>query len=1078
MKNIIIEVSEAGTAAARTFTYKVIVEGEVVMERTLTPVQTSEAREISSQYFSLLHGGGTGGKGYLPILGDGLFHLFLGGGWQEFGSKILPGGRLVIASTIPEVLQLPWELLRLPGQGELTVGLSDNFSVLRLPKKASELSSSSHELAAGPLRVLFLSADPQDFEEEELSILRAAEGVDMQLQICDTGTREELKSLAEAFRPHLVHLSGEGKMTGGEALFSLQDPGGRPDSMFAEELAAALKNSGTECVILGGRKSEPTPVMEMLCQKLAEHLPMAVAWNGPVSSSPELYRSLAAGKSLEEVLRNTVREMLKLGRERGTIEAYPVLYSTSEQSGLFTLKEKVESAAIIYEEQQALPGMTEGHAEGFVNRRRDLQRLLPAIREGSMHTLIITGPPGSGKSTLATHLARSLATLGYSILPIYGSPNNPISAARLLEAAGSQITAIERSEELKGVKNPALPVGERLKSLMEVLKANRILMVWDDLNLDGKTGKISDPPLAEFYLQMIKGMTISRAIITCQAVPADAVTLPSLVREWKLDGLSEAAFIRFILRDELAADRYRKGEVSYADLSGACSSYGKDLALLDQTRRALRTGVYSGDGDPVVKLSASLSPESRNALSRAAVYAIGMIPAGFAAVAGISEDAAIANLCEWQDLSLSYRVGKLWAVPSSARFLLLAGLSPEEQQSTQKKAGDFQRDLAESGRCAELVLSRLDCLLEARGNYIAAADLEEAIAVTARISGYLERRGYHSELIRLNQELLARQPNAESMNWIAQGYADQFYYTKAVEWYTRALEAAPNALSHQGMGMAYLGQRKYDQAKESLQKALEIFLAEGNRAGEAASLQGLASIDMVKKENAAAQEKLQKVAGILDSLGDQRGEAATLQEMARLDMIRRDYESARPRFLKSLELLRAMNDRAGEAYALFNLASLDQEKNDFALAEQEFQEALSIARELGDRRGEAANLHSLGVINSQAGEKEKATRNFREALRIFQELNDQPGEAGAFFQLGVLAVQSEKVQEGLRLMALSAVVLRNIKSGEVKNVEPMVERLASQLSYTQEQFMVMLQEVMQGYVKDRGSGLVDKALGK
>ena len=45
------------------------------------------------------------------------------------------------------------------------------------------------------------------------------------------------------------------------------------------------------------------------------------------------------------------------------------------------------------------------------------------------------------------------------------------------------------------------------KSWLEVLKASRILMVWDGLELDGKTGKISDPDLAEFYLQMLKGMT-------------------------------------------------------------------------------------------------------------------------------------------------------------------------------------------------------------------------------------------------------------------------------------------------------------------------------------------------------------------------------------------------------------------------------------------------------------------------------------------------------------------------------------------------------------------------------------------
>ena len=130
---------------------------------------------------------------------------------------------------------------------------------------------------------------------------------------------------------------------------------------------------------------------------------------------------------------------------------------------------------------------------------------------------------------------------------------------------------------------------------------------------------------------------------------------------------------------------------------------------------------------------------------------------------------------------------------------------------------------------------------------------------------------------------------------------------------------------------------------------------------------------------------------------------------------------------------------------------------------------------MGDRVGEAAILHSLGMIHSQAGEKEKAMKCFQDALQINQDLADKPGEAGAFFQLGAIAVQHGKMQEGLRLMALAAIVLRGIKSDDVKNVEPLVERLAAQLSYSQEQFMGLVQEVLQGYAKDRGWGMVERA---
>jgi tetratricopeptide (TPR) repeat protein len=200
--------------------------------------------------------------------------------------------------------------------------------------------------------------------------------------------------------------------------------------------------------------------------------------------------------------------------------------------------------------------------------------------------------------------------------------------------------------------------------------------------------------------------------------------------------------------------------------------------------------------------------------------------------------------------------------------------------------------------------------------------------------------------------------------------------------------------------------------------------------------------------------------------------------MARLDMSRCDYYAARQGLMKSMELLKAAGDRKGAAFALFNLASLDLEKGDFLLAGAQFAEVLTLFQEMGDRAGEAAIRHSLGMIHSQAGEKEKAVESFQKALRINQELADRPAEAGAFFQLGALAVQQDRMQEGLRLMALAAIVLRSIKSDDVKNVEPLVESLAAQLSLTQEQFMVLVQEVLQGYAKDHGWGLVEKAWGK
>ena len=416
----------------------------------------------------------------------------------------------------------------------------------------------------------------------------------------------------------------------------MQGPAGRADLRSAEEMACALKDSGLAGIILSGRQSEPPSALHLLCQRLAESIPLAVAWNAPTAATLPLYRALVAGQSMDEALLSVRREIsaasvpvpapaLSPSPTPVTVPV-PALYSIYDQQGIFDIQKRATVPATLCQELAALPGLTEGRAECFVDRRRDLQKLLPALREGGAQALIITGPDGVGKSALATHLARLLAPAGYSVLPIYSSPHNRISAARLLEAAVGHLSGIGEEAAAKSLKDPRRSVRERLQSLLDVLKASRILMVWDGLDLDGKTGKISDPDLAEFYLQMLKGMTTGRAIITCGALPADALTLPARAWQWKLEGLGQAAFIRYLLRDEAVADRYKKGEITFAGLAMHYHAASGHPARLAQTGKALGLGDLAASEDPLAKLTSRLGSASSHALSQAAVFSIAMSP--------------------------------------------------------------------------------------------------------------------------------------------------------------------------------------------------------------------------------------------------------------------------------------------------------------------------------------------------------------------------------------------------------------------------------------------------------------------
>ena len=196
--------------------------------------------------------------------------------------------------------------------------------------------------------------------------------------------------------------------------------------------------------------------------------------------------------------------------------------------------------------------MTAGYAEHFIGRRRALQRLLPALREGTLRTVLITGLGGAGKSTLATRLARILEDEGLRPIPVSSSAEKPLSTARLLQICGDIFLAAGQRDAYEILRDRALPEEDRLRYIVNVLSAGRYVLVLDNFetNLDETSRRILTPHLAEFYTQLLSDLVgDSRALITCRYQPADVPAFPAAVQEEALGDFPEGDFLKFLLRD-------------------------------------------------------------------------------------------------------------------------------------------------------------------------------------------------------------------------------------------------------------------------------------------------------------------------------------------------------------------------------------------------------------------------------------------------------------------------------------------------------------------------------------------------
>ena len=914
--------------------------------------------------------------------------------------------------------------------------------------------------------------------------------------------------------PQIVHLVGQGVVKDGQNYFAFEGSNGIADLKRSADILKAMP--GVQLVFLSGCQGKSPYVLANLGIELVRTgLPLAVSWPGSITDAESavgaFYGDLASGNTLESAAASMRHEIGAVNKPGAALLAFPYLYSRTDQSRTFDPLQRSILPRPLLSRQQPLEGATEGYTNNFVGRRRELQRLVPALREGTVKAIVLTGPHGSGKSILTVRLAEELESAGFTVVAVSSSVENPLSAARLIDNLGSAFNraaaerrALGRNDlaesiqaAVQALRTPGNSADRRLREAVEALNLGQFLLVLDGFedNLDD-SGQIIDPDVAMFYLLILNNLDRSRAIVTSKRLPGNAMTLPQRAWEYTVTGLTKADFFRFLQRDKDIAASLRSGELNHQTLAQIYERTEGMPLCFDRISKAL------GDVDPAYfmaeaesasqasgsfcdeitsRLYSSLSPDSRASLSSAAVYGVPINLDGLEAVTREPRERIKGLSEEWTKKALAFQGDNgLLVIRKELRFWLTEQLSKEEAKQAHEAAGDFL-DMAVKGKtCKELGLTKLECSLEARAHFLAAGVLEKAIEVTSRISATMMVRGFYGEVLRLNRKLLVQGEYPVPIRWIARALFEQNDFEHALEWFQRGLLAPgrseeDDAASWLGIASIDLRHGRYYEAEENLRNALDVYRRKGDVNGEAEVLRGLASAEMAKGDYENARENLNRVLQTQMKTEDWVGQVSTLKDLIAIDLRQKDRDAAIGKLNESVEIFRKLGHPSGEAAALYDLASLDMEKEDFDSATEKFQMALKIRRQIGDSEGEAATLHSLAMIDAQKGDVQRASEKFMDALKIYQQTGDKSGEAAAFFQLGILAVRLSNMNDGMKLLALSGIILRSIGSPEVRNVEPVIERMASHMKYTQDKFAEMVREAAMAYRKDKGWELLKAA---
>jgi tetratricopeptide (TPR) repeat protein len=292
-----------------------------------------------------------------------------------------------------------------------------------------------------PLKLLFMACSALDvhteldFEREEETIFHVTEKLPVDMEVEDSGSLEGLREQLLREPYDVVHLSGHADIDKeGRPYFIMEDETGYMRKVSPGELwqEALIENPPRLLFLSGCRTGEKpgtaaapetpeTPenleseAAVSFCRELVEkyHVPAVLGWGSSVGDEQAthaeqmLYRELSRGKSITEAVQRA-RYHLITTFAHNRFPAWPLLRLFAGGESLDAMvkagqkvKPKPRRMTHVYLEQSRVKVL----AEGFVGRRRQIQRSLRALkRDRDKVGVLLLGTAGLGKSCLAGKL--------------------------------------------------------------------------------------------------------------------------------------------------------------------------------------------------------------------------------------------------------------------------------------------------------------------------------------------------------------------------------------------------------------------------------------------------------------------------------------------------------------------------------------------------------------------------------------------------------------------------------------------------------------------------------------------------
>ena len=472
----------------------------------------------------------------------------------EFRIPIDPSGPML------QFLEVPWELVA-DDNGFFASDMRVIYCPIRrigtpkAPDKPSPYRLSVTFMAAFPISNSFPYIKPLGFEEEERAIYQGTGFLGMDMTVEESGTLRLLaETLSQDPDPTILHISCHGQLIGDRTFLLFETDEGDVDKINPDRLnldvgerkprlffASACKTSGVS-----------DDLINSFCSQLVQRgWPAVLGWGGLVGDAEatrfaeKLYRYLSQKNSIEASLAMARQDLLSQEIENYQTNPsknwhLPRLYLGPKGGGRISggnMVRRLGGSDIgvreFLDKKQQIP--VAGRWE-FVGRRREIQKVLKALRGGVYDGVLIHGFGMQGKSSLAARVANRLNSLyenqtavvfdRYDEMAILSAIAEAIPVKQVLDIIDKyKDFIVDKPYLLEQALYEILSGPCREKSDLDGQENRPILLVIDDferaLQIEGQFPYSIHPDYKEAIQSVIRGFrrargTKSGLIFTCR----------------------------------------------------------------------------------------------------------------------------------------------------------------------------------------------------------------------------------------------------------------------------------------------------------------------------------------------------------------------------------------------------------------------------------------------------------------------------------------------------------------------------------------------------------------------------------